>query len=131
MLYSIKEVATCTGVPATKLRYYDDHGLLPFVSRNANGYRQFSDESVKWVSIIADLRRTGLPLNEIKQYITYRFHADQTTIQRQQLFANQKAQLESEIKNLQGQLDFLKELVDSCPHLYPDKQSEQAIKIQA
>lgn len=41
--YSIGEVSKRLNIPISTIRYYDKHGLLPFVRRTESGLRQFSD----------------------------------------------------------------------------------------
>lgn len=43
MLYTVGEMARVTDIPASTLRYYDQEGLLPFVSRSKGGIRMFSE----------------------------------------------------------------------------------------
>ncbi|WP_428714946.1 MerR family DNA-binding transcriptional regulator [Streptococcus suis] len=39
--YSIGEVSKRLNIPISTIRYYDKHGLLPFVRRTESGLRQF------------------------------------------------------------------------------------------
>ena len=42
-MYRIKEFAAMTGLPPSKIRFYEKHGLLA-TRREENGYRVFSPE---------------------------------------------------------------------------------------
>ena len=42
-MYRIKEFAAMTGLPPSKIRFYEKHGLLSAL-RDDNGYRVFSPE---------------------------------------------------------------------------------------
>ena len=66
--YTIKEVAAMMHVPASTIRYYDKEGLLPFVKRMESGYRIFSKKDVATLRIINCLKKTGMPLKEIRQF---------------------------------------------------------------
>jgi MerR family redox-sensitive transcriptional activator SoxR len=63
---SIGEVARRTGVPASTLRYYEQEGLLPPVSRVA-GRRRFSERQIKMVEVLRFAQQAGFTLEEIKR----------------------------------------------------------------
>lgn len=69
MTYSIKEVAAKTHLSAYTLRFYDKAGLLPFVSRNAAGYREFTEGDLALLHTITCLKNTGMAIKDIRQYI--------------------------------------------------------------
>jgi hypothetical protein len=51
MTYTIAKAAKKTGISAHTLRFYDKEGLLPFVKRDANGNREFTEEDFEWLSV--------------------------------------------------------------------------------
>ena len=61
----VSELAERTGVPATTLRYYEQHGLLS-PRRSAAGYRLFDDETVDQLRFIATAKGLGLSLDDIR-----------------------------------------------------------------
>ena len=67
--YSIQQVAKRTGVAISRLRYYDEEGLLPDLKRLPNGHRRFSEEDVAMVEFLVCLRETGMPIRDLKRYI--------------------------------------------------------------
>ena len=67
--YSIQQVAKRTGVAISRLRYYDDEGLLPDLKRLPNGHRRFSEDDVAMVEFLVCLRGTGMPIRDLKRYI--------------------------------------------------------------
>ena len=78
MFYTIGEMAKKMGVAPSTLRYYDKEGLLPFVERSGGGIRMFKDEDIEWLSIIECLKKTGMPIKEIKQFIDWCIEGDST-----------------------------------------------------
>jgi DNA-binding transcriptional MerR regulator len=62
--FSIGVLAERTGVPATTLRYYDELGLVPPLTREA-GRRRYDDTAVAQVGVILVLRDAGFTLAEI------------------------------------------------------------------
>ena len=69
MKYTIKEVSEIIGISAYTLRYYDKEGLLPNVERDKNGIRLFNEKNLQWIYLIQCLRKTNMPLKDIKHYI--------------------------------------------------------------
>ncbi|RRK09755.1 MerR family transcriptional regulator [Lactiplantibacillus garii] len=85
MTYTIKEVAERTDFSIYTLRYYDKAGLLPFVSRDASGYRAFTDGDLQILHTIACLKDTGMKIAAIRQYVTYIMQGPSSIPQRKQL----------------------------------------------
>lgn len=106
MTYSIGTVAEKSGISIYTLRYYDKMGLTPFVKRNeASGRREFTDSDLNFLSVITCLKGTGMPLNEIRNFVQCCMDGDNTLNQRLALFENQKEvvinQIGESLRNLQ------------------------------
>ena len=71
MIYTVGEAAAKIGVNPSTLRYYDKEGLLPFVERSGGGIRMFKETDLEWLSTIECLKKTGMPIKEIKQFIDW------------------------------------------------------------
>ncbi|MBO7175310.1 MAG: MerR family transcriptional regulator, partial [Spirochaetaceae bacterium] len=81
MTYSIGEKTQRLDIAPSALRYYEKEGLLPFVERSDSGIRQFTDIDLEWLIIIDSLKKTGMPLKEIKEFVKM-FEERDTTITR-------------------------------------------------
>ena len=68
----IGDVAKELGVRPGTLRYYEILRLLPIPRRSEGGYRLYDDESQGRLAFIANAKRLGLTLREIRQIITVR-----------------------------------------------------------
>jgi DNA-binding transcriptional MerR regulator len=64
----IGELARRTGVPARRLRYYEEQGLLSS-DRSANGYRDYDPQAVERATQIRDLIDAGIPTAIIKDIL--------------------------------------------------------------
>ena len=82
MLYTVGEIVKKMNVAASTLRYYDKEGLLPFVERSESGIRMFKDSDMEWLAIIECLKKTGMPIKEIKKFIDWCMEGDATIDQR-------------------------------------------------
>lgn len=107
MMYTVGEMAKILGVPASTLRYYDKEGLLPFVERTSGGIRMFKEQDYEWLKIIECMKKAGMPIKMIKDYIDLALEGDTTIHKRLELFRKQKEVLEEEMRSLQHTLDVL------------------------
>ena len=69
MSLSIAEAAEVTGLSADTLRYYERDGLLlQPVARSASGHRRYTDRDLGWIEMVTRLRKTGMPIRDIRRY---------------------------------------------------------------
>ena len=107
MLYTVGEIAKKIGVAPSTLRYYDKEGLLPFVERSGGGIRMFKDADLEWLSIIECLKKTGMPIKEIKKFIDWCSEGDSTIEKRLELIDSQRDALLRKMEELQKNLKIL------------------------
>lgn len=62
----IGELAKRTGLPASRIRFYESIGLLTAVGRRANGYRTYPAEAPVILEVIATAQKAGFSLDEIR-----------------------------------------------------------------
>ena len=100
-------MAKILGVNPSTLRYYDKEGLLPFISRTDGGIRVFKENDMEWLKLIECLKKTNMPIKEIKRFIDLYEEGDHTAAQRLEIIRNQKESVEAQIKQLQSTLEVL------------------------
>lgn len=125
MLYTVGEMAKLLNLPASTLRYYDKQGLLPFVERSKNGIRMFQEKDYEWLKMIECLKKSGLTLSEIKDYIFMAMRGDETIEERLQLFLKQREFLKQKISELQETL----EVVDFKCWYYETAKKEGTVSV--
>lgn len=64
-LLSIGEAARQTGVRASALRYYEEEGIVPSVTR-INGRRWYDNDTVRMIEVLRFAQQAGFTLKEIK-----------------------------------------------------------------
>ena len=106
--YTTGEIAARYHVTVPTLRYYDESGLLPFVKRNDAGQRVFTDDDLGYLEVIDCLKRSAIPLRDIRQFMQWCVAGDATLPERYQFMIDQEAALEQRIAVLQANLDFLR-----------------------
>lgn len=103
--YTIKDAAKVMDVPTSTIRYYDKEGLLPFVDRLESGYRIFTEKDIATLRIIDCLKKTGMPIKEIRQFSNWLEQGDSTLEQRYNMFLERKRIVESQMADLQKIMD--------------------------
>ena len=107
MLYTVGEMARETGIPASTLRYYDKEGLLPFVERSAGGLRMFGDADREALTVIECLKRSGLSIREIREFMGMVARGDASLGERRALFEARRDAVEAEMDRLTRTLEVL------------------------
>lgn len=90
MAYTIIEVERKTGVASRTLRFWADKGLFPFVQKDSNGVRYFSEKDVQWVFWIDCYRQIGMSIEDIKHYITLCTKGESSAQERLEIIQRQR-----------------------------------------
>ena len=106
-MYSIGQVAEMFGLPISTLRYYDKQGLFPNMER-VSGIRKFSETEIEALRVIECLKKSGLEIKDIKQFMDWCVEGASTYPQRKALFEKQRKRLEAELIHMNKVLDMLK-----------------------
>ncbi len=90
---------------------HSDFGLkavfFPFVKRNQNNIRQFSEADLNWVKIVKCLRSVGTDNKSIKRYIDLCIIGDSTIQERYEIIKATKEKTLFQMQELKNQLDLL------------------------
>ena len=105
MVYTVGEMAKRLDIPPSTLRYYDKEGLLPFVERSSGGIRMFRDSDVEWLQIIHCMKKAGMSIRDIREYIQLALQGNDTIDARLAMFRRQReailAQMEEQRQTLE------------------------------
>lgn len=107
-MYTIGEVSEMFNLPIPTLRYYDKEGLLNDLERDKSGIRKFNDKTLEALRIIECLKKAGMQIKDIKQFMHWCTMGDKTLNKRKEMFETQKANIENQMKDLQKVLDMVK-----------------------
>jgi DNA-binding transcriptional MerR regulator len=66
---AIGQVAEQTGLSIDTLRWYERQGLIPLVERTATGQRRYPPSVVRFIALVQALRRTGMPVADVRAFI--------------------------------------------------------------
>lgn len=106
-MYTIGQVSELCGLPASTLRYYDKEGLFPNLQRDS-GIRRFGEQELEALRVIDCLKKSGLELRDIKQFMAWCTEGSATYPQRRALFLKQKEQVEADLERMNQVLDMIK-----------------------
>ena len=106
-MYSIGQVAEMFGLPISTLRYYDKQGLFPNMER-VSGIRRFSEQEIEALRVIECLKKAGMEIKDIRQFMDWCVEGPSTYPQRKALIEAKKAHMEEEIRRMSRALDMLK-----------------------
>ena len=105
---TIKEVSEKYDISADTLRYYERIGMIPEVTRNANGIRNYQKSDLGWVELAICMRSAGLPVEALIEYVKLFQIGDSTFEARRQLLKEQYDILEEQKQQIEATMERLK-----------------------
>lgn len=99
---NIKKVSEQTGISADTIRYYERIGLIPRVTRNKSGVRDFSERDIATLEFVRCFRNAGMSVESLIEYISLVEEGDGTEEARMALLVEQREKLEGRIEELQS-----------------------------
>ena len=106
-MYSIGQISEMFGLPISTLRYYDKQGLFPGMERKS-GIRKFGEKELETLRVIECLKKSGLEIKDIRQFMDWCVEGPSTYALRKELFVRQKRTVEAEIAHMNKILDMLR-----------------------
>ncbi|MDR1569445.1 MAG: MerR family transcriptional regulator [Oscillospiraceae bacterium] len=105
MTYSIKQVAEKCSMKEHVLRYYEKEGLLPSVARGSGGARRYSADDLEWLSLVCCLKKTGMSIKQIREFVDLSKQGDATLADRVDMLRAHKLSVEEQMLETQAHLD--------------------------
>ena len=106
-MYTIKEVAEKMDVSEHTLRFWAKSGFFPFVTRDKNNIRMFSEDDLNWVKIVKCLRSVGTESKLVKRYVDLCIIGDSTINERYEIIKATKEKALKQMEELNKQLEML------------------------
>ena len=106
-MYTIGQVAEMFDLPISTLRYYDKEGLFPHMQRTS-GIRKFSDTEIEALHIIDCLKKSGMEIKDIKQFMQWCTEGPSTYQNRKELFEAQQKVLDAQMHELEKNMAMIK-----------------------
>jgi DNA-binding transcriptional MerR regulator len=112
MTMTVSEAAERVGLTTYTLRWYEQEGLVEPVDRDSAGRRRYSDQDVGWLVLLTRLRRTGMPVRDMRRYAELARQGDRTLGERRALFEAHRDRVLTRIAELQEDLEVLNYKID-------------------
>lgn len=106
--YTVKQVSEKFNISAYTIRFYDDQGLFPDVTRDSHGTRIFTEDNLEWISLVQCLRKTGMPVADIRHYIDLCKEGEASVFERYQIIMKQKQKAEADLQEMHKRLEILR-----------------------
>lgn len=106
-MLTIGQVSEKFHLPISTLRYYDKEGLFRGIERSS-GIRKFGEKELEALRVIECLKKSGMEIRDIKQFMDWCSEGSCTYPQRMELFLHQKEAVEREIRRMEQVLDMLR-----------------------
>ncbi|WP_210607850.1 MerR family transcriptional regulator [Priestia flexa] len=100
MSFTIKEASEKVGMSSHTIRFYEKQGLLPLLKRDSTGYRSFTEHDIEWLDFISCLRKTDIPINELKKIMDLTIEGNHTVQERKEILLNHKEAMLEKQKEL-------------------------------
>ncbi len=109
--FSIRDVASRTGLSVDTLRWYEREGIVPPVDRNSQGQRRYSSQQLAFIELVVALRRTGMPVSQIKEFVSLSRLGAETHADRLAILERQRASILQQRRQLEADLDAVQDKV--------------------
>lgn len=106
-MYSMKETCKQVGMTYETLKFYCNEGLIPNVQRDKNNYRIFDDNNINWIKSLLCLKKCGMSISEMKDYLDLCIQGQSTIPERKIMLEKKQKDLELKKKEIEDSLDFI------------------------
>ena len=109
---TIAEVSRKYDITPDTLRYYERIGLIPPVPRTKGGIRDYDEESCGWIELMKCMRRAGVQIEALIEYVELFRQGDATLDARKNLRIEQRNHLISRMEDMQASLNRLNDKIE-------------------
>ncbi len=106
-MYTMMQVCRELDMTYQTLKFYCNEGLIPNVKRDSNNRRIFDDKDVNWIKDLTCLKRCGMSIREMKEYLQLCLEGETTIMQRKELLAKKQDALRLTIKELEDSVAYI------------------------
>ena len=107
MSMSIKEVCEKFDITPDTLRYYERIGVIPEVERTPGGTRRYDVEAIGWVNNAVCMRKAGVSVEAIAEYVRLYRMGDETLQARLDLLSGEREKLLRQQEELKATIELL------------------------
>ena len=101
MTYTMMQVCRELGMTYQTLKFYCNEGLVPNVKRDESNRRIFDERDVKWIKDLTCLKKCGMSIQEMREYLDLCLAGKSTIMQRKEMLAKKQEALRTSVKELE------------------------------
>lgn len=106
-MYTMMQVCRETDMTYQTLKYYCNEGLVPNVKRDGNNRRIFNERDVKWIKDLVCLKKCGMSIQEMKEYLDLCLQGASTIPLRKEMLTKKQNALRASIKELEESVAYI------------------------
>ena len=84
-MYTMMQVCRELDMTYQTLKFYCNEGLVPNVKRDKNNRRIFDEKDVKWIHDLSCLKKCGMSIQEMKEYLALCLEGESTIKARKEM----------------------------------------------
>lgn len=89
------------------LKFYCNQGLVPNVKRDKNNRRVFSAHDVEWIKSLVCLKRCGMSIEEMREYLGLCLQGEPSIPKRKVMLAAKRERLLEQMAQIQESIDYI------------------------
>lgn len=106
-MYTMMQVCRELDMTYQTLKFYCNEGLVPNVKRDKNNRRIFDEKDVNWIKNLACLKKCGLSIQEMKEYVDLCLKGESSINERKEILAKKQDDLKASIKELEDSIAYI------------------------
>ena len=106
-MYTMMQACRETDMTYQALKFYCNQGLVPNVKRDQNHRRVFDEHDIKWIKDLMRLKRCGMSIQEMKEYLALCLEGPSTIPQRKVLLEKKQQALRESIRELEDSVAYI------------------------
>ncbi len=107
MLYTMMQTCKETNMTYQALKFYCNEGLVPNVKRDKNNRRVFDERDIAWIKSLGCLKKCGMSIQEMKEYLDLCLQGVTTIPQRKIMLAQKQEALREGLRELQDSMAYI------------------------
>lgn len=107
MMYTMMQVCKEADLTYQTLKFYCNEGLIPNVQRDKNNRRIFNERSLKWIKDLVCLKKCGMSIQEMKEYLNLCLQGASTIPQRKEMLTLKQEALRASVRNLEDSIAYI------------------------
>mgnify|MGYP005790162801 CR=1 FL=1 len=96
-----------TGLSYDTLKFYCNEGLVPYVKRDKNNYRVFSEHDIEWIKSLSCLKNCNMSIFEMKEYLKLCLQGESSIPERKKVLDLKLKELQNKIHEIEDSINFI------------------------